>query len=115
MNGYRLDLLQLLQYAGYTVEYAGLRRNGTMVANQHEAFPGETINEIHRDGFEVFAQTIPNVVLLHAGTNDAIHAAGATDVDVVAVANQMIVDLRDLIDDIFDRAPNAYLLANLLV
>lgn len=106
-NGYRLALLQLLQKAGFDVEYIGFHNSGSMANNANEGWPGDTIDQIHHDGFEVFNGTfpLPNVVLLHAGTNDANQAASANG-DAEAAATEMINDLRDLLADIWAHGPD---------
>lgn len=112
LNGYRNDLLQMLQFDNkYQVQYTGYQKSGTMDQNVHEGFPGATIKQIHTNGFEALNRSLPlpNVILLHAGTNDAINAfenKNPGDVDVEQVAEQMINDLNDLVGDIFKQAPD---------
>lgn len=84
-----------------------------MTQNVTESFPGATINEIHSRGLEGLngSLPLPNVILLHAGTNDAINVFGlgnknSGNVDVEMVAEQMINDMDSLVRDIFRDAPD---------
>lgn len=80
-----------------------------MEEDANQGFPGEEIDEIHKDGFDFFNGTfpLPNIVLLHAGTNDADHAIEKSlTADVEVVATEMINDLRDLLSDLFERGPD---------
>lgn len=99
----------------YQVQYIGFQHSGSMDNNVHEGFPGATIDQIHANGFEAFNTSLPlpNVILLHAGTNDAINAfqnVDAATVDVERTAEQMVNDLNDLVGDIFKQAPDVYVL-----
>lgn len=115
LNGYRQDLAEMLQHTGYNVEYIGFQQSGSMVNNRSEGYPGDTILQIMQDGFEVFNGTFatPNVVLLHAGTNDANNAVqdalnSGNRFSNEDIATKMINDLKTLIDGIFAKAPNTY-------
>lgn len=68
-NGYRLHLLGSLIDAGSQVSYVGSQRSGNMENNANDGFVGWTISEI-AEGARPDFKLLPNVVLLHAGTND---------------------------------------------
>nr|POE88031.1 multidomain esterase [Quercus suber] len=74
-NGYRLDLLNELHARGnQDVHYVGSLHTGSMQNNDHEGYSGRSINQIRREFGEKDTLTKqPNVVLLHAGTNDMIN------------------------------------------
>lgn len=95
-NGYRLYLEQLLKGDGNTVEYIGSLTNGDMVQNRNDGHVGQRILEILNDGLSTLSEN-PNLVLLMAGTNDAIQ-----NHDPQAMLN----DLGTLIDAIHQQVPD---------
>lgn len=111
-NGYRLPLLNMLQNAGYSVQYIGSRPNGQMYANLNEGWPGATINQVHSDGLPSLQNSgnAPNLILLHAGTNDANNAVANNQVNPngVRTAVTMANDLDSLVADVFKFAPKTY-------
>ncbi|RFU29502.1 hypothetical protein B7463_g6841, partial [Scytalidium lignicola] len=71
-NGYRLELYNQLSGIGNvnnTVDLIGSLRSGTMADNNNEGHNGATIDQIASFATAVLPQQ-PNIVLLHAGTND---------------------------------------------
>ncbi|KAK5000912.1 hypothetical protein LTR66_000329 [Elasticomyces elasticus] len=69
-NGYRLDLLNHLTNSGSQVTYIGSVTDGGNMANKaNEGHVGYTISQIAAATVNTLRQE-PNVVLLHAGTND---------------------------------------------
>ncbi|KAL4729875.1 hypothetical protein ACLX1H_001904 [Fusarium chlamydosporum] len=66
-NGYRLSLAEHLSRE--KVVFAGTRHRGSMKDNYYAAWSGKTIQYISDHVTESLEQR-PNVVLLHAGTND---------------------------------------------
>ncbi|RFN51616.1 hypothetical protein FIE12Z_4090 [Fusarium flagelliforme] len=66
-NGYRLSLAEHLSRED--VVFAGTRHRGSMEDSYHAAWSGKTIQYISDHVTESLEQR-PNVVLLHAGTND---------------------------------------------
>ncbi|KXL47527.1 carbohydrate esterase family 3 protein [Acidomyces richmondensis BFW] len=69
-NGYRLHLLNLLATNGYRVKYIGSLSSGNMSNNKNDGFGGRSIDGIASGTRKTLAAERPNVVLLHAGTND---------------------------------------------
>lgn len=73
-NGYRGPLRAMLEQAGANVTMVGTRRSGTMIEPYHEGWSGSGIpgirGNVTKDG--ALTKYKPNVVLLHAGTNDMI-------------------------------------------
>jgi lysophospholipase L1-like esterase len=67
-NGYRNDLLALLTGATNKVQMVGSLRSGTMADNYNEGHDGATIAQIAT--YTSAYNKRPNVVLVHAGTND---------------------------------------------
>ncbi|KAL8671930.1 MAG: hypothetical protein Q9168_003586 [Polycauliona sp. 1 TL-2023] len=67
-NGYRLGLQQEL--AGSNLLFVGSRSGGTMDDNWHEGWNGFTIDQILDKAVLSVANFRPNIILLHAGTND---------------------------------------------
>ena len=66
-NGYRLRLQQDL--AGSNLTFIGSVQSGNMTNNQNEGHPGANISEIQQYAGNSLPQK-PNIVLIHAGTND---------------------------------------------
>lgn len=70
-NGYRKDLYTALQGAGATVDFVGTVKSGNMADNDNEGYPGYTIDQIDSATRNAInAGLKPDVILLHAGTND---------------------------------------------
>ncbi|KAH7230214.1 uncharacterized protein BKA55DRAFT_696746 [Fusarium redolens] len=67
-NGYRAELHNILTAAGNKVDMIGSVRSGSMEDNDNEGHSGDTSSEIA--SFRNACRQRPNVVLLHAGTND---------------------------------------------
>lgn len=68
-NGYRGHLYDRLVSANNTVDMLGSQHNGDMSDNDNEGHPGWVISQIAGAAADV-SDLDPNVVLLHAGTND---------------------------------------------
>ncbi|CAG8981912.1 hypothetical protein HYALB_00009167 [Hymenoscyphus albidus] len=67
-NGYREDLLTILTGVKNSVEMIGSVRAGSVANNANEGYSGVTIDQI-ASYTSAYGQR-PNVILLHAGTND---------------------------------------------
>lgn len=67
-NGYRQDLKTILEGTSNTVEIIGSIRSGNMTDNFNEGHSGAVIDQIA--SFTSAYRQRPNVILLHAGTND---------------------------------------------
>ncbi|KAM0283138.1 hypothetical protein ACHAQH_002619 [Verticillium albo-atrum] len=71
-NGYRQSLKSLLNADGNPVDYVGSRQNGDMSDNDVEGWPGYRIAQVAEKAKESLPDTLPNLVLINAGTNDCI-------------------------------------------
>jgi lysophospholipase L1-like esterase len=100
-NGYRERLLADLKSAGYTVDFVGTQRSGTMPDPDNQGHPGFTISQIRGVAGQGLASK-PNVVLLHAGTNDLNRGNPSNEPDADAPRR-----LGLLIDDVLAKVPNA--------
>ncbi|KAI0095577.1 SGNH hydrolase-type esterase domain-containing protein [Nemania sp. FL0031] len=96
-NGYRLSLFNKLGSGGNNVDFVGSVQSGNMTDRDHEGHRGFIIDEINTAS-DVGIFAAPNIVLLHAGTNDM-----NKDVDVGNAPSR----LENLINKIFDHSPNA--------
>ena len=96
-NGYRNALHQLLTSRGNPVDFVGGVASGSMNDNQHEGHPGKRISEI-ADESTMGIAAAANIVLVHAGTNDANQNHD--------VANAP-ARLKSLVDSIFKSSPKA--------
>lgn len=65
----RRSTLPITLYAHLTSFQIGSMQSGNMTNNQNDGFVGWTISEIANGTKPTLAQ-VPNVILLHAGTND---------------------------------------------
>lgn len=96
-NGYRKELLDKLVGRGNVVDYVGSTVSGTFSNNQHEGHRGKIIDEIAQES-SVGIWATPNIVLIHAGTNDINR-----NIDVDNAPNR----LSDLIGLVFEHSPKA--------
>ncbi|KAI9715077.1 MAG: hypothetical protein M1812_006195 [Candelaria pacifica] len=73
-NGYRNDLLGdlTLMVGGPKATFIGSVKAGTMKNNENEGHSGWQIDQIAGAAKAILAKEKPNVVLVHAGTNDMI-------------------------------------------
>ncbi|KAF4438886.1 SGNH hydrolase [Fusarium acutatum] len=74
-NGYRKTLRDLLVKAGNTVDMIGSARAGIMDDNDNEGHSGYIISQVAE--YNSAYKQRPNVLLLHAGTNDMGQATGS--------------------------------------
>lgn len=96
-NGYRRVLHDNLVSRGNNVDFVGSLANGDFADDQHEGWRGKVIDEIRAySGRGIYAA--PNIVLLHAGTNDMLH-----DLDTPNAPKR----LKKLVDLIFQVNPDA--------
>ncbi|KAJ5922825.1 hypothetical protein N7516_010528 [Penicillium verrucosum] len=70
-NGYRKWLRQQLRHAGWEVDMIGTMKSGTMHDNEHDGHIGWRVDQIASHAKQIIAQQ-PNLILLNAGTNDAL-------------------------------------------
>ncbi|CAI6079183.1 unnamed protein product [Clonostachys chloroleuca] len=100
VNGYRGPLRDKLTEFGASVDMIGTLRNGNMKDNNHEGHSGEYLGDI-KNYWQKPMQARPNVVLIHAGTNNMDKEV---DLDT---APQLITGI---IDGIFDAASDVTVL-----
>lgn len=100
-NGYRQRLRdKLVSYADGHVDMIGSLRTGRMFDNDHQGHSGETLSQI-LGHIKRSIPAKPNVVLVHAGTNNM-------DLNVdVDIADTL---MESIIDDLFGGSPNAAVL-----
>jgi lysophospholipase L1-like esterase len=113
-GGYRMELFRMARAEGHAITFVGRQANGpASVANEafpaaHEGYPGATINDGNNqlanrvDG--AIAAANPDIVLLMIGTND-----------VNGNVNNPPDDLRNLINQITNGAPDALLVVAQIV
>ncbi|TKA82002.1 hypothetical protein B0A55_01733 [Friedmanniomyces simplex] len=108
-NGFRLHLRDLLERGGNNVSYVGTVFHGNMSDNACEAFPGRTIDEVDQDALQSGSYDfVPNVILVHLGTNDCMAVANET----VAIAAQRS---GSLLSTIQQRDADALVMASTLI
>ncbi|ROW00934.1 hypothetical protein VSDG_02768 [Cytospora chrysosperma] len=124
-NGYRNDLLELLQQGGNRdVTYVGSRNNGTMADNAVEGWPGDRIDQLLPKARASVPRYLPNVVLVNAGTNDCVQdfdldattrpsptEPGLTGDPAYTVGTRM----RALVDGLLGWSPNATVVLSTLI
>jgi lysophospholipase L1-like esterase len=106
-NGYRQPLRDSLVNAGAaSVDLVGSVRSGTMADNDNEGHPGKRIDQVADFAACSVPSSRPNVVLLHAGTNDMNQAyeldqaparTGALIDEIIADAPETTVIVATLI------------------
>ncbi|CAO1598290.1 hypothetical protein XANCAGTX0491_002060 [Xanthoria calcicola] len=101
-NSYRKHLSELLGADGYTVEFIGSQRDGDFANNRHEGQSGARISTISANADRTLPQR-PNVVLLHAGTND------------IGVTPDAAQQLDNLVEKILARCPDAVVMVAAII
>lgn len=84
----------------------GTQRTGNFVENRHEGYPGYDINQIANDTQPRLMNSIlemPNVVLVHAGTNDMVDRPGSSP-------SEAPERLGKLMDMVLETVPNVTLI-----
>jgi lysophospholipase L1-like esterase len=71
-DGYRSVLLRRLTAAGRNVDFVGSLSNGRGPDREHEGHKGWTIEQLSTRLDEWLAESEPDVILLHIGTNDMV-------------------------------------------
>ncbi|MDI6097512.1 SGNH/GDSL hydrolase family protein [Actinoplanes sp. NEAU-A12] len=97
-SGYRIDLQRRLREAGVTTDFVGSQSDGDGGDLDHEGRGGWTVDQIAAQVDHRLAESEPDVVLLHAGTNNITRSE-----DPAAVAGK----LSALIDRVRTRVPDA--------
>ncbi|KAI1379056.1 carbohydrate esterase family 3 protein [Hypoxylon crocopeplum] len=69
-NGFRRPLRDRLMGIGNKVNFVGTQRLGNMTDNDIEAYPGVTTATIHGNAKRAVPQSMPNLFLVNAGSND---------------------------------------------
>ncbi|KAH7163459.1 SGNH hydrolase-type esterase domain-containing protein [Dactylonectria estremocensis] len=100
-NGYRKilrdKLVANISDSSVTVDMVGSLKHGTMPDNDHEGHSGEYLREISTY-WELSIRARPNVVLIHAGTNN---------MDKEVELNNSLALMENIIYGIMDEAPEA--------
>ncbi|KAI5458718.1 SGNH hydrolase-type esterase domain-containing protein [Mariannaea sp. PMI_226] len=109
-NGYRYQLQQDL--SNNDVVFAGTLQNGNMTDGYFAAWGGKTIKYIS-DHLDESLEQRPNIVLIHAGTNDMDDRPqySTEGNDPTEVADR----LGDLIDHIIKKCPDAVILVAIII
>ena len=104
-NGYRQDLVNDLNGAGYTVDMVGSQQAGTMPDPDMDGFNGYTINDIAGAAATDVPIYNPNLIVLNAGTNDCLQSL---DIDNAGSR------LNSLIDQLFQMVPDVTIILSTL-
>ena len=99
-NGYRKRLRDLLNVNGNTINYVGSQISGDFPDPRHEGQSGAKIAGISANADNTLSQR-PNIILLHAGTNDM-----GSDADASGASGR----LANLIDKLVSKCPDAAIL-----
>jgi lysophospholipase L1-like esterase len=99
-GSYRMGLAYRLIKGGMQINYVGSQSNGTGSDTQHEGHGGWTIDELSEQLDGWLAESRPDVVLVHAGTNNITQGDGA-----YTTARK----LSSMIDQIRSARPEAYI------
>ncbi|KAL8830972.1 MAG: hypothetical protein Q9170_005496 [Blastenia crenularia] len=101
-NAYRGQLFDRL--SGSTLTFIGSNPHGSMAQNQNEGHPGATINGIAEAAKASLPQR-PNVILIHAGTNDLFKSPTQEE-----PYDQAPNRLGNMLDQIISACPDATIL-----
>ncbi|KAF3000646.1 hypothetical protein E8E14_006524 [Neopestalotiopsis sp. 37M] len=97
-NGFRKYLRDALISNGNGVDMVGSNPNGTMRDNDNSGWPGYVIDEVHEMSNIDTSNYKPNLVLINAGTNDALQ-----NIDISNAGTRM----TNMLDDIYTQSPQA--------
>lgn len=98
-NGYRKPLRDQLRSRSYNVNMIGCQATGQMRDRQHEGHPGFLISEVAAK-VECAIDQKPNLVLINAGTNDAIRGDQNGGLTFVQGSKDR---MKTMIDDILSK------------
>ncbi|KAL8838559.1 MAG: hypothetical protein Q9176_004956 [Flavoplaca citrina] len=101
-NSYRKKLSELLNADGHTINFVGSQRDGDFANNRHEGESGAKISKISDNADRSLSER-PNVVLLHAGTND------------IGVTPDAPQQLSNLIDKVLSVCPDAVVMVAAII
>ncbi|KAJ0422685.1 SGNH hydrolase-type esterase domain-containing protein [Aspergillus carlsbadensis] len=104
-NGYRKALREQLRFAGWEVDMVGSLTNGTMKDNQNEGHFGDTIEQIAAAAARSVGMQ-PNVILINAGTNDALQNSAIRNAGA---------RIDTLITSLFASIPNTTIILSTLI
>ncbi|KAL3474296.1 SGNH hydrolase-type esterase domain-containing protein [Aspergillus californicus] len=104
-TGYRKSLREQLRFAGWEVDMVGSLKNGTMKDHENEGHYGWRIDAVGRAGL-ASADMQPNVILINAGTNDAIQ-----NHDIRNAGSRM----NTMLDSLYSAIPNTTIILSTLI
>ncbi|OQO06897.1 hypothetical protein B0A48_07463 [Cryoendolithus antarcticus] len=102
-NGYRKPLYDLLMTANAHTTFLGSYSSGNFSQPHHEGHGGATSTVIAMAATEMHDSVDPNLVLLHAGVNDALVAASVHEPEPIAALGE-VEKLIDLATEFWPRA-----------
>ncbi|KAI0134472.1 SGNH hydrolase-type esterase domain-containing protein [Xylariales sp. AK1849] len=105
-NGFRAALREQIVSGGNEVNMVGSNPNGTMADNDNSGWPGFIIDQVHTKSNEDTPDNEPNLVLVNAGTNDAIQ-----NVDIPNAGTRM----NSMLTDIYTQSPQATIILSTLI
>lgn len=124
-NGYREDLLGLLQRGGNSkVTYVGSRNNGTMSENAVEGWPGYRIDQVMAKASTAVPHYLPNVILINVGTNDCVQNWNMDNTTVQSKVEPSLTTnatfgvgdrMRSFVDQLLVWSPNATVVLSTLI
>ncbi len=98
VSSYRADLWNMLKAHTDNVAFVGSQESGSLPDDDHEGYPGRRIDEVAAIAHCTVDRARPNVVTLHAGTNDMNQ-----NTDLANAPKR----LGDLIDQVLTDSPGA--------
>lgn len=104
--GFRNDLASLLDAEGVSYDFVGTQENGAGFDNDHEGHNGFFASELLAELNSYLDANLPDIVLLHIGTNDisSSHGLEATRDDIA-----------DIIDTIHSRNSNVKIILSSII
>ena len=105
-NGYREDLLELLEGSGFNVTMTGSQQSGNMTQNENGGWPGARIDQVEGYAKESVPERLPNIIAINAGTNDCVQNFS------VSTAGQR---MQGLLDYLWEASPGTTLILSTLI
>ncbi|PKY03913.1 SGNH hydrolase [Aspergillus campestris IBT 28561] len=94
-NGYRGWLRKQMRFAGWDVNMVGSVKSGEMEDNDNEGHSGFVVKQVAKEAEKTIPQA-PNLILINAGTNDAIQN---NDIDTIDDRMNALLDRLFTIPD----------------
>ncbi|KAI1463356.1 carbohydrate esterase family 3 protein [Daldinia caldariorum] len=104
--GFRKFIRDTFVSSGNPINLVGSQRVGDFKDNELEAYGGNRIDQIHEHATHVVPETLPNLFVVHVGSNDCLQ-----NWDM----NNLGVRTKDIVDYLLGASPNATVVMSTLL